>query len=92
MLLSATTLCPTCGEGPWTYEYDEAFKVGGLGVFFTTVGGLLWLVDGALFCRGELYVLGGEVHDYAAFETHEWWVTPPVETARRGRRRRQRAQ
>lgn len=70
---AATLLSPQVVAGPWTYEYEEAFVMGGIGVGFTTLGGLLWLFDGVLLRRGLLYKNGGERYDYTPCETREWW-------------------
>ena len=74
MVLGASSLAPDVITGPYTYEYDEAFKVGGLGIFLTTLGGLLWLADLLLLCHGELYFNGGDRYEIAPFESPEWWT------------------
>ena len=74
VVLSASSLAPDVIAGPYTYEYDEAFKVGGLGIFLTTLGGLLWLADLLLLCRGDLYFNGGDRYEIAPFESPEWWT------------------
>lgn len=71
--LAATLLSPQVVAGPWTYEYEEAFVMGGIGIAFTTLGGLMWLCDGVLLRRGLLYKNGGERYDYTPCETREWW-------------------
>ena len=74
VVLGASSLAPDVIAGPYTYEYDESFKVGGLGIFLTTIGALLWLADLLLLCRGDLYFNGGGRYEIAPFESSEWWT------------------
>ena len=48
--------------------------MGGLGIFLTTLGGLLWLADLPLLCRGLLYFKGGDRYEIEPFASRAWWT------------------